>query len=267
MTLPHSPAELPILFAHRGGRALGADNSLATFELSLATGIAGLESDLRLTADGVAILTHHVSLWHRWSRRKVAARPQAQLPANLLQLSEFYRRLGCDFELSLDVKPASRKAASDHVYATRSAEAAHRCASEIEQQLGRPAVPRLWLCHHDWKLLASWRERWPQVKLVNSTASKQLKHGLERRSAQLADAGIDALNLPQQDWSKGSVALAHRFELLAFGWGAHLERVIAELLSYGIDGIYGDNPNKLLAARQAAIQTGAAKPDSPTASG
>ena len=246
--LPRSPSEPPILFAHRGGRALGADNSLATFQLSLATGISGLESDLRLTADGVAVLTHHASLWRRWSYHKVAARPRTQLPADLLDLSQFYETLGCDFELSLDVKRASRNTTDYRDYASRSAAAAQRCAHEIEQQLGQAAVSRLWLCHHDWELLASWRERWPQVKLVNSTTSKQLKDGLERRAAQLAEAGIDALNLPQQDWSKGMVTLAHRFGVLAFGWDAHLERVIAELLSYGIDGIYGDNPDKLIAA-------------------
>ena len=244
-----SPAELPILFAHRGGRALGADNALATFRQSLATGIGGLESDLRLTADGMAVLTHHASLWQRGRRRKVATRPRAQLPAGLLELAQFYEALGCDFELSLDVKPAASKASGDSDYASRSAAAAHGCARETEQLLGQPAVSRLWLCHHNWELLASWRERWPQVKLVNSTTSKQLKHGLERRAAQLAEAGIDALNLPQQDWSKGFAALTHRFGLLAFGWDAHLERVIAELLSYGLDGLYGDHPDKLLAAR------------------
>ena len=242
------------------GGALGPDNSLATFQQSLAEGISGLESDLRRTADGIAVLSHHKALWHRARRRQIATRNRAQLPAGLLELSQFYDNLGCDFELSLDVKAALRHDNSDHDYATRSAAAARQCAHEIEQQLSQPAVSRLWLCHEDWELLASWRERWPQVKLVNSTATKQLKHGLERRAAQLAEAGIDALNLPQQDWSKGFVTLVQRFGVLAFGWNAHLERVIAELLSYGIDGIYGDSPHKLLAARQAAAQPGSAQP-------
>ena len=259
--LSHSLAEHPILFAHRGGRDLGPDNSLPTFQMSLATGVGGLESDLRLTADGIAVLAHDAALWHHGCRRKIARRPLAQLPARLTRLTQFYKKLGSDFELSLDVKPASH---NDSDYATRSAQAALNCAGETEQWLGQPAVSRLWLCHPNWELLANWRKRWPQVKLVNSTTTKQLKTGLERRTAQLADAGIDALNLPQQNWNKELVEVTHRSGVLAFGWDAHFEPVIAKLLSYNIDAIYGDNPNKLLATRHTAIQTDLIEPSFPT---
>ncbi len=238
----------PILFAHRGGRSHGADNSLETFRLALRKGIGGLESDVRLTADGVCVLAHDPTLWWKGLRHRIAKKNMTQLPSSLLSLAGLYDNLGGDFELSLDIKTASKRLSNEmeQELAAKTALAAVICASEFEQRIGKPVVSRLWLCHSNWELLASWRQRWPDVKLVNSTSLNRLKEGRERRTAQLAEAGIDALNMPHPDWTKGFVTLAHRFGVLAFGWDAHLERVIAELMNYGIDGIYGDNVDKLL---------------------
>lgn len=245
--MPDHPLQLPILFAHRGGRAHGAENSLATFHKSLRKGIDGLESDARLTADKACVLAHDPAYWHNGIRRKIATKTLSQLPGSLVSLASLYEALGCDFELSLDIKTQGKWASAKDL-ATETAQATVECAAAVEQQAGEPAVSRLWLCHFDWELLASWRQLWPEVKLVNSVRLDHLKKGPERRAAQLADAGINALNMPHTDWTKGFTTLVHRFSVLAFGWDAHLERVIAELLSYGIDGIYGDNVDLLLGA-------------------
>lgn len=240
----------PILFAHRGGCAHGSENSLSTFELSLAKGMPGLESDVHLSADGVCVLSHNPTIWQGVWRRKIAERSRAQLPDRLLDLGQLYDTLGSDFELSLDIK-------TQHpALATETARAVARTAGEHEQRSGQPAVSKLWLCHPDWELLADWRPLWPEAKLVNSTRARQLNQGAERRAAQLNQAGIDALNMPHFDWSQGNVALAHRFGVLAFGWDAHLRRVIADLVGYGIDGIYGDDVNALLEASVVAEAKG-----------
>ena len=46
----------PYAFAHRGARALAAENTLEAFTLALRLGATGLESDVWLTADGEAVL-------------------------------------------------------------------------------------------------------------------------------------------------------------------------------------------------------------------
>ncbi len=242
MAAPHSPSpsHSPILFAHRGGCAHGRENSLSTFQLALAKGIAGLESDVHLSADNRCILSHDPSIWQGLRRRKIAKRNRAQLPERLADLGQLYDSLGSNFELSLDIK------GKDTAPANAAAEAVVRTARDQEQRNGQPALSRLWLCHPNWELLADWRTRWPELKLVNSTRTKQLDQGAERRAAQLSEAGINALNMPNFDWSQGNVALAHRFGILAFGWDAHLSRVIAELIGYGVDGIYGDDVDALL---------------------
>jgi glycerophosphoryl diester phosphodiesterase len=50
------------VFAHRGGCALGPENTLAAFDLGLATGAGGIELDVHLSADGVVVVHHDETL-------------------------------------------------------------------------------------------------------------------------------------------------------------------------------------------------------------
>ena len=52
----------PLVFAHRGGAALGPENTLAAFDQGLALGSDGLELDVRLSRDGVVVVHHDSSL-------------------------------------------------------------------------------------------------------------------------------------------------------------------------------------------------------------
>jgi glycerophosphoryl diester phosphodiesterase len=52
----------PLVFAHRGGCALGPENTLAAFDLGLSAGADGLELDVHLSADGVVVVHHDPTL-------------------------------------------------------------------------------------------------------------------------------------------------------------------------------------------------------------
>jgi glycerophosphoryl diester phosphodiesterase len=52
----------PRVFAHRGGAALGPENTIAAFDLGRATGAEGLELDVQLSADGVVVVCHDPTL-------------------------------------------------------------------------------------------------------------------------------------------------------------------------------------------------------------
>jgi len=52
----------PLVFAHRGGSALGPENTLAAFDLGIAAGADGLELDVHLSADGVPVVHHDATL-------------------------------------------------------------------------------------------------------------------------------------------------------------------------------------------------------------
>jgi glycerophosphoryl diester phosphodiesterase len=52
----------PGVFAHRGGCALGPENTIAAFDRGLAAGADGLELDVHLSADGVVVVHHDETL-------------------------------------------------------------------------------------------------------------------------------------------------------------------------------------------------------------
>lgn len=222
----------PIAFAHRGARANAPENTIEAFVLARRLGATGLESDVWLTADGVAVLDHDGVVRTGLRRRPIADLPRTALPPSIPSLAELYSEVGTGMELSLDVKDP---AAFDEVIAVASA-------------AGQGALARLWLCHYDWTLVASWRKRCDEVRLVDSTRLKRIPEGAERRAATLADVGIDALNLHHSEWSGGLATLVHRFGLLGFGWDAQHQRVLHELIDAGLDGIYSDHVDRMMGA-------------------
>ena len=70
----------PRVFAHRGGCALGPENTVAAFDLGLAAGADGLELDVRLSADGMVVVCHDETL----DRTTSASGPVSALTAGEL---------------------------------------------------------------------------------------------------------------------------------------------------------------------------------------
>lgn len=219
----------PITFAHRGARAHAPENTLDAFTLALKLGASGLESDVWLTADGVAVLDHDGVVRSGLRRRPIGTVERSALPSWIPTLEELYATCGTDYELSLDVKDAEAAAA----------------AVAVARAAGGDALGRLWLCHPEWEVVRTWRALADDVRLVDSTRLKRIKGGAERRAADLADAGIDAVNLHHTDWNLGLATLFHRFERYCFGWDAQFERVIIALLRYGLDGVYSDHVDRM----------------------
>ncbi|MDQ2784391.1 MAG: glycerophosphodiester phosphodiesterase, partial [Chloroflexota bacterium] len=53
---------MPLIIAHRGASADAPENTLAAFRLAIAQGADGLECDLRMSADGIIVISHDDSL-------------------------------------------------------------------------------------------------------------------------------------------------------------------------------------------------------------
>lgn len=218
----------PVLFAHRGAKAHARENTIEAFELAVRLGATGLETDAWITADGEVVLDHDG--WHRWFPRAwIADVARASLRDHIPTLSDYYAAVGTDRPLSVDVKDPT---AFEPMVAVARAHG---------------AADRLWVCHPDLELLVEWRDLAPDVHLVNSAALDRLPQGPERRAAELAAARIDAVNLRQHEWTAGLTTLFHRFGVLAFGWDAQHERQIAALIDMGIDAVYGDYVDRLVA--------------------
>jgi glycerophosphoryl diester phosphodiesterase len=217
----------PIGFAHRGARAHAPENTIEAFTLARKLGATGIESDVWLTADGEAVLDHDGVVGGRLRRKPIRSVDHAALPEHIPTLADLYAACGTDFELSLDIK--------DHDVIDRVVAVARAAG----------AAERLWVCHPDWQRVSTWREPYGDVRLVDSTRLHRMKQGPERRAAQLADAGIDAVNLHRSDWTGGLATLFHRFDRVAFGWDCQLERHLDEALDHGLVGVFSDHVDRM----------------------
>ena len=220
----------PLLFAHRGGRAHAPENTTDAFALAVRLGATGLEGDVWLSSDGIPILDHdgRVGPWYR--RRRVADVRHADLPGHLATLDDMYRAAGTGVAVSLDLKDP----------------AAAGPVIEVARRHG--AASRLWICHPDHQLVAGWRELDRSVRLVDSTRLIDIEEGPERRAADLAAAGVDAINLPEPDWTGGLTTLSHRFGIRCLGWNAQHPRQLDRLLALGIDGVFSDHVDRMVDA-------------------
>lgn len=222
----------PIGFAHRGASAHAPENTIEAFELACRLGASGIESDVWLTADGVAVLDHDGVVGRGLRRRAIGTVDRASLPAHVPSLAEFYEIIGTGCELSLDVKDPAVVPA----------------VLAVAHNAGGDAIRRLWLCHPDWEQVARWRREDEDVRLVDSTRLRKIGEGPETRAAALAEAAIDAVNLHESDWSGGLTTLFHRFDIHCLGWDAQQPRVLAELLDMGCDGVYSDHVDRMTEA-------------------
>lgn len=220
-------------FAHRGARAEKPDNTLPAFERALELGAGGLESDAWLTADGFVVLDHDGVIGPLWRRRAISACARQELPVHIPTLSDLYERCGTDFELSLDVKDPA---------ALPGVMAAARAAGVAD---------RLWLCHNDWRIMAAWRHLAAEARLVESSNLAWMREGLGARVSALAAAGLDALNLHRSQWSVENVREVHAVGLAAFGWDAQSPEDLAALVATGVDGLYSDHVDRMVAVLSA----------------
>ena len=101
---------------------------------------------------------------------------------------------------------------------------------------GEQAESNLWLVHGQQQNLIRWRPL-TSAKLILAMTAGRPGEGMERRFAELHAADIDGAALAHRAWSGGTIALAHRFGLLAVGTGAEYERELAALIDGGIDAV------------------------------
>ena len=206
---------------------------MAAFRLALKLGATGLESDVWLTNDGVAVLDHDGWVGPRWRRRPIADTISSALPEHIPTLAELAElaRLH-QLALSLDIKDA---AAYDVV---------GRTLTDVSSEL----VGRSFICCEDFALLQTIAPRLRTLQLIDSSRLATMKNGPERRLADLSNLGVVGLNMHHTDWNGGLVTLAHRFNRLAFAWDAQFEYQLTTTLLMGIDGLYSDWVDRMVDA-------------------
>jgi glycerophosphoryl diester phosphodiesterase len=217
-------------FAHRGASADARENTLEAFALALRLGATGLESDVWLTADGVAVLDHDGELP---GGRALAAARRAELPAHIPSLEELYTELGHGFELSLDVKDP--EAAAEVIRVARRA----------------GAEDRLWLCHWSWRVVAPWRALSRRVRLVDSTRLVHMRTPPSARAERMGALDIDALNLHWSDWSAPLAQVFRSAGRKLLAWDTQDAASLSAMLALRVDGVFSDHVARMVAALSA----------------
>ncbi len=163
---PFLDAGGPIAFAHRGAAPHGLENTLAAVDRVVALGFGYLETDVRATRDGVAVLLHDASLDRTTDRTgAVRALPWSEVARARVGGREPVPRLDellgsyPDLRVNIDVKAPS--AVGPLVEAVRRAGAVDRVCvgsfydrliAAVRVRLGRAAVHvarparRCWRC-------------------------------------------------------------------------------------------------------------------------
>ena len=229
----------PITFAHRGARAHAPENTLEAFELAVRLGASGLESDVWLTADRIAVLDHDGVVKKGLRKRPISDIARADLPEHIPTLRELLDACGTELALSLDLKdPESAEPIVDVIAA-----------------VDRSLLERTWLCEASLNRVIELRELFGDtpIRLLQTTRLERIKGTPERRAEYLARHRIDGINLHRTDWNGGLVALFHRFGLHTFGWDMQHEHELREGLRMGLDAVYSDRVDVMIDAFRAEI--------------
>jgi glycerophosphoryl diester phosphodiesterase len=216
-------------FAHRGG-AHGLDNTLAAFAGALAQGARCLETDAWLSQDGAVVLDHD-GVAGPGRREPIAEVRRDQLPAHIPTLDELYDDCGTDFELAIDVHTA---VIAEAVVA-------------VAQRYG--AANRIWLVAPQ----ASHLEAFDGAHRAVTVRGNVIRS--RRRGGALASAhasGVEAINTRWMWWTRGMVEEVHAMGMLAFGYDAQRRSSLDRCMAIGLDGVFSDHVDRMLAAIAAA---------------
>jgi glycerophosphoryl diester phosphodiesterase len=258
----------PLVFAHRGGCALGPENTLAAFDLGLAAGADGLELDVHLSADGVAVVHHDETLDRTTSASgPIAARSADELARvdagcrftadgghpfrsrgiavpTLAAVLGRYRDTRIIVEMKVDSREMGEAVARD----VRHAGAAERvCAAgygAVSAAAARAALPEMATsaCHGEVRLAVyrSWAG-WPVRRVRYGGYQVPERNGRTRIV------------------SRRFIRHAHGAGLNVEVWTVDEERDMRRLLEWGVDGVISNRPDVAVRVRNAFVRSGASR--------
>lgn len=97
------------IIGHRGAKGLAPENTLVSFRAALQHRVDGLEFDLRVTRDGVVVLSHDPAISDQAGGKLLLKehdyRKLRQYKADLLSFEQFINEIGRPVHLVIEIKP------------------------------------------------------------------------------------------------------------------------------------------------------------------
>ena len=229
----------PILFAHRGGNNKHPDNTTESFQHALAAGATGLESDVRLSADGVVMLQHDNWIIRNFRFGRIERRPSAWMQQRrVLTVAEFAEQFLLPepaAPVSVDVKASGAGAEMIRVV----------------RDLAPDALSSLYLCTDSISRIDALRELDDRPQLVHSAEAKAFSRPLIEHVQWLGTHDIPVCNVPVEDWSVDSGTAAHESGVRVFSSLINQPARMRRALSLGVDGVYTDKVGEMVSLLKA----------------
>lgn len=222
-------------FAHRGGSLEAAENSHAAFARAVRLGYRYLETDVRPSRDGVAIVHHDASLDRTtdahgrvreltWRDLRAVRLADGSAPLRLEELLEAFPGA----HLTIDAKEAGS--------VTALADAVRRCGAEGRVCVTSFSPTRLGRLRRLLPTVESGAHPWEVLRL------RALASPLPRASRVQVPPTALGVNLADPSL----IARAHRLGLAVDVWTVNDPAQMRHLLDLGVDGIMTDSPSVLL---------------------
>ena len=227
----------PLAFAHRGGAAVGDENTATAFARAVDTGFRYLETDVHATRDGVAVLFHDDDLSRladdprqvedlRWSDlRSIRVDGQAAIP-RLDETLEQWPQV----RFNLDVKTDASVSPTLDVVAAVGARDRVLIASFSDRRLARVRAnsgPRLATSMGTGEIARLW-------------AASRVGAGLVGFVPRAAAAQVPLRRGPLRVVDRAFVSHAHRIGIQVHVWTIDDPDRMEQLLDLGVDGIMTD---------------------------
>jgi glycerophosphoryl diester phosphodiesterase len=232
-------SDRPLVFAHRGGMALGPENTIQAFDAGLKAGADGIELDVHLSADGVVVV-HHDKTLERTTRGSgpVAARTAAELARlNVPTLREVLRRYPTA-RVIVEMKQDSAALGTAVVADVRAADAVDRvCAAGFGATAVRAARAAL-------------------PELATSASHIEVRRALHRtwicwplRSCEWQGYQVPETAGRLRVVSRRFIRYAHAAGLRVQVWTVDTEADMIRLLDWGVDALISNRPDLAVRVR------------------
>jgi len=221
----------PLVIAHRGASAARPENTLAAFTHARELGADGVELDARWTADGEVVVHHDA---HLPDGRALVAIARDELPSSVPLLDEVLD-LCVGLLVNVEIKNDPGDPDPD-----ASGERGVAVADRLARRAARGSVDRLLVSSFDHSLVALVHQRRPDLPTAALVAHTRHPDRLIER---VASAGQVAINPMDGLVDARLVELAHAAHLEVYVWTVDDPARIAELASFGVEGIITDVPD------------------------
>jgi glycerophosphoryl diester phosphodiesterase len=232
----------PTIFAHRGASAYAPENTLAAFELAVLQGADAIELDAKLTADGEVVVIHDQTV----NRTTGAKGRVAELTlAELRQLDA-----GSHFDIAFHGEPiptldevfeAVGRKLYINVELTNYASVTDLLAEKAADLVRKHHLENRVL-FSSFNPLALWRAKRRLPRVPGGLLTEQGRKGALARSPLGYLLGYAALHPHLSDLTPGLVERMHQRGCRVHVWTVNRSDDMQRLFSWGVDGIFTDDP-------------------------